>query len=773
MPQKKASLLFKNTPLNDVIVKLETKFDIKLSFNSELITNQTITFNSVDATLEEAIIAIEEQTNVEFEKVTERYYIIKQQAKLDLSKTQNLDEVIISEYLTSGINKKGDGSIKLSPSSLGILPGLTEPDVLQSLQLLPGVQSPTETASGLYVRGGTPDQNLILWDGIKMYHSGHFFGMISAFNPYITKDIKLYSSGTRAKYGSRISSVIDIISSNNIPETIKGGGGFNLTHADLYLKMPLSEKVAIIASARRSFSDAVESITFKNISKKVFQNTRIQRGNKIYGEDDIRTINDLFYFSDVTLKTIIKPSEKDEISFSNLFTTNKLDNSFDIEGISLFVNDKLDIKNRGSSVLWNHNSSDKFMYSLQAYASNFELDYSGRNIAEGAFKDESIRQNTVEDLGLSFNTNWQISKANSLGLGYQLSSQKIGYLFKIEYQNEGEEIQFYDFEDKTQNNTHSVFADYQYKNGNKFHLDAGLRVNYISAFKRFYYEPRIHLQTRLAPHLKFNFSVEKLHQSVSQIVEFIDEDFKLGNQTWVLADGDNIPVLESFQLTSGLGFSNNGWTIDVDGYLKKIKGLSSLTRGFDNANNFSFLSGESDVLGLDVLIKKKINNYRTWLSYSLINNKFTFDGINQGNQFPGNFDITHQVSWSHSYVWNNFNFSLGWNLRTGTPYTKALGLIEDEDGNASINYSKINGDRLPSYNRLDFSTTYKFNFSERKKWKGKIGLSVLNITNKKNLLGKSYRVTSIFNGENIENTLQERNRFSLGITPNIVFRVAF
>lgn len=768
--QKKTSLLFNNTPLNAVIVEVETKFDIKLSFNSELITNQTITFNSEEATLEDAIIAIEEQTNIEFEKVTERYYILRPQAKLDLSKTQKLEEVLISEYLTTGINKKGDGSIKLLPNSLGILPGLTEPDVLQSLQLLPGIQSPTETASGLYVRGGTPDQNLILWDGIKMYHSGHFFGMISAFNPYITKDIKLYTSGTRAKYGSRISSVIDITSSNKIPDKTKGGGGFNFTHADLYLKTPISKKVAVVASARRSFSDVVESVTFKNISKKVFQNTRIQRGNKIYGEDDIRAINDLFYFSDVTLKAIIKPNEKDEISFSNLFTKNKLDNSFEIEGINLFISDRLDIKNSGSSVLWNHYSSNKFMYAFQAYASNFELDYTGRNIAEGAFKDESIRQNTVEDLGVSFNTNWQISKANSLGLGYQLSSQKIGYLFKVEYQNEGEEIQFDNFEDKTQNNTHSIFADYQYKNSNKFNLNAGLRVNYISAFKRFYFEPRIHLQTRIAPQLKFKFSVEKLHQSVSQIVEFTDEDFNLGNQTWVLADGESIPVLESFQLTSGLGFNNNGWTIDVDGYLKKIKGLSSLTRGFDNANNLSFLLGKSDVLGLDVLIKKKINTYRTWLSYSLINNKFAFDGVNEGNKFPGNFDITHQVSWSHSYVWNNFNFSLGWNLRTGTPYTKALGFDKDT---GVINYSKINGYRLPSYSRLDFSTTYKFNFSERKKWKGSIGLSVLNLTNKNNLLGKSYRVTSVFNGENIENALQERNRFSLGITPNFVFRVEF
>jgi len=131
------------------------------------------------------------------------------------------------------------------------LPGLTEPDVLQSIQLLPGVQSPTETAAGIYIRGGTPDQNLVLWDGIKIYHSGHFFGTISAFNPYITEDVKLYKSGTKARYGNRISGVIDITSDYDIPEKIEGGFGSNMTHADAYLSATIGKSSAVIISARR------------------------------------------------------------------------------------------------------------------------------------------------------------------------------------------------------------------------------------------------------------------------------------------------------------------------------------------------------------------------------------------------------------------------------------------------------------------------------------------------------------------------------------------
>ena len=768
MSQKKSSLSFNNTPLIDVIFELEKKFDIKLSFNSELITNQVITFKNEEALLESVFNAIERQIEIEFVKVTNRYYSIKNQVPLDLSKIQNLDKIVISEYLTSGVEKKRDGSIVLSPSSLGILPGLTEPDVLQSLQLLPGIQSPTETASGLYVRGGTPDQNLILWDGIKMYHSGHFFGMISAFNPYITKDVKLYTSGTRAKYGGRISSVIDITSSNIIPKSIEAGIGFNMTHADAYMKVPLSDKVAIIASARRSFNDVLESITFKNISKRVFQNTRISDGRKSFDDDDITPLRDLFYFSDVTLKAIIEPSKKDKITISNLFTKNKLDFGFEIQEITLISRDKLDIKNQGTSISWHHNSSKAFSYNVDMYNSNFDLDYAGED-----FIDQIQKQNNVEDFGISFNTDWSINTSNKLSLGYQLSSNKIRYLFEYIETDTNNLQEITAFEDSETNNTHSFYADYQYKLNNRIGVNIGFRSNYISALDKLFYEPRLYIQTRLNTNLNFKVSLEKIHQAISQIVEFDTPGFELENQIWALADGESIPILKSFQVTSGFAFIKNGWKFDLDGYYKKINGLTSLTKGFDNEENIDFFEGKSNILGLDILIKKKVNNYRTWLSYSLINNEFTFDNINEGNPFPGNFDIKHHFSWSHSYLWNGFNFSLGWKVRTGTPYTNALGLTFIEDDFPEINYSKTNGLRLPNYSRIDFSTTYKFSFSKNKKWKGKLGFSLLNVTNKKNVLGRSFKIGSSFDGVDDNYSLQEVNKYALGITPNLVFRVEF
>ena len=196
--QESDSVSYSNTPLSEVIADVESKFNIRLSFNPQLILNQFVTYQSSNVSLSELFIEIEGQTNIQFDKANDRFYLIKRQGQLNLSDTQELDEVVIKEYITSGVNENLDGSISISPKELGILPGLTEPDVLQSIQLIPGVQSPTETASGLYIRGGTPDQNLILWDGIKMYQSGHFFGTFSVFNPYITEDIKLFKRATNA-----------------------------------------------------------------------------------------------------------------------------------------------------------------------------------------------------------------------------------------------------------------------------------------------------------------------------------------------------------------------------------------------------------------------------------------------------------------------------------------------------------------------------------------------------------------------------------------------
>ena len=273
------------------------------------------------------------------------------------------------------------------------------------------------------------------------------------------------------------------------------------------------------------------------------------------------------------------------------------------------------------------------------------------------------------------------------------------------------------------------------------------------------------MEAKLSSTIKAKFSAEQLHQTVVQIEELVVSNFGLESELWILAEDNISPLLTSEQVSLGLNYDKNDWNLDIDFYAKKIKGLTYFSRGF---TTLDFSTGESDIKGVDILLKKTINNYRTWLGYSFVKNDFKFKNLNNNEDFPANFHITNQINWSHSYTWNNLSFSLGWNYRTGAPYTKGLGL--DDTDNVTIVYDKINNERLSNYHRLDFSSTYKFNFSPKEKWKGKIGLSIFNLYNRKNTLSRTYEVGFNSDGNNV---LRELEKTSLGITPNLIFRVEF
>ncbi|MEL6918363.1 MAG: TonB-dependent receptor plug domain-containing protein, partial [Bacteroidota bacterium] len=209
-------------------------------------------------------------------------------------KFQELDEVILFKFLTTGLSKQEDASIQLDTEEFGILPGLIEPDVLQTVQALPGIKSIDETVSDINVRGGTNDQNLILWDGIKMYQSGHFFGLISAFNPYLTDKVTIIKNGTSAQYGDGVSGVISLETKNEIDDVFFGGAGFNLISADLYGQIPVSDKLAFQFSGRRSGTDFLNTPTFDQFFDRVFQDTEVTVNNQSTDIDILR--DESFFF---------------------------------------------------------------------------------------------------------------------------------------------------------------------------------------------------------------------------------------------------------------------------------------------------------------------------------------------------------------------------------------------------------------------------------------------------------------------------------------------
>ena len=766
--QETMTVSYKETPLINILKDIEKHFNVKFSFNSEITENKRLTISNEDLGLQEVLSIIELEFFLKVVKVDDRYYTIIKDESSNLGSTQRLSEVVVRNYLTTGINKKDDGSISIQPERLGVLPGLIEPDVLETLQLIPGVQSPNETASGLFIRGGTPDQNLVLWDGIKIYYSGHFFGMLSAFNPYIVDEVKLFKSGTEARYGNRISGVIDISSENEITNETRGGFGFNMTHADAFVQTPINEKVEVLFSARRSFTDIYQSPTFDKLSDRVFQNVKIVQENQIIdNEFESQTDND-FYFTDITTKIIVEPSKKDKLIFSALYTKNNLDYTFKIPELEDSSIDELDIENVGFSFQWKKIWNDKLTQQVFSYFSNFDYDYRGNSVFSGVFSDESTKRNSVKDIGFSIDFNYIFNDRNSMLSGYQFTSNLVSY--QLGYTNfDGESTIF---RDNGNNNIHTVFSEYQY-NSDKWKMNVGVRASYKSRVKKSFIEPRLYGEYKFNKHLSLKGSAENKNQAISQIVEFQTSSlgFGLENQVWALANRTDIPVQRSNQITSGILYNKNNWKLDVEAYHKWIKGMTSFTRGYNDQTQ-DFSNGKGTIFGIDVLVNKTIHNYRTWVGYSYTKNQFKFIDL-ENEFFPANHDITHLFSWSHTYKINNLECSLGWIYRTGVPYTKAIG-VEETPENLFIIIDRINEERLPNYSRLNASVIYNFEFSKDKKWKGKLGFSLANILNQKNVLNRTYQLRPFTNSaDEIEYLLQEVDKLSLGITPNLVLRVFF
>ncbi|MCA1919268.1 MAG: TonB-dependent receptor, partial [Flavobacterium piscis] len=196
------------------------------------------------------------------------------QIVLDPEITQ-LEEIKANAILASGISKNTDGSFEIKPKKFGILPGLIEPDALQTMQQIPGVNSIDESVSSINVRGGTHDQNLFLWNGIRMFQTGHFFGLISVFNPNLAHTISIYKNGSSAFYGESVSSVVAISSTAENTEKNAFSAGINMINADVYAKYNVSKKSYIEISARKSITDFVETPTYREYFNKVFQNTTI------------------------------------------------------------------------------------------------------------------------------------------------------------------------------------------------------------------------------------------------------------------------------------------------------------------------------------------------------------------------------------------------------------------------------------------------------------------------------------------------------------------
>ena len=672
-----------------------------------------------------------------------------------------LNEVFIVNYITNGISKNIDGSIVFKPKNQNIVSGLTEPDVLQTVQQLPGIISVDETASGLHVRGGTPDHNLVLFDNVRLFNTGHFFGAISAINPHIVDKVTVYKTASNTKYGNHISGVVDVTTADDIPEKIEGGAGFNFTHVDANIKVPINKKLSISTSGRRSISDLISTPTFERLSDKVFQHSAVSDGISAAKDHKTET-NNTYVFYDYSAKVNYKPSEKDKISASYIKINNEFNYEFDNLDLKENRKDDLLVDNFGGNINWDRTWSENLKQTTSLSYSDYSLKYDNQQTSEDFTDYASLdKDNKIKNINFSTNITMNLNEVSKINAGYQFVHDEVAYslIRKNDLLYVGEKVT----EDININNSHTIFSEYVLDIPNKFSISAGTRVSHMSSLNKFTFEPRIFAKTKIVPNLFVTGSFEIKQQQLSKILEFDTIDFGLENQLWALSDKDTIPLLESKQYTVGLLYKKDNWVLDLDLYQRNIDGLTTLTTGFDSFIQ-EIYTGSAVTRGLDFLAKKTWRNYNIWLSYNTGTTSFLFDQLNNGKEFSGNFDVSHSFYIANNITFKPFTFSVGWTYRVGVPFSSNNGLND----NLGIDRNGINDTRLPDYHRMDITATYDFNIS--KKIKSKIGLSLLNVYDQENILRRQYETKPSSDWDRV---LIKNDTKSQGFTPNFFFRVNF
>lgn len=741
-------------PLTQILVTLEKRYDVKFSFEPKVLENIITKTVNAELSLNQALDYLRQETSLNFEVLSERFIAITPKTAADLNETiQRLEEVVVTNYLTKGISKTNNGSIEVDTNGFAILPGLIEPDVLQIVQNLPGIISVDERISNLNVRGGTNDQNLILYEGIRMYQSGHFFGLISAFNPYLTKNVTISKNGTSAKFGDGVSSTIYMKGNDNNDDTFKAGLGANLLSVDGFAKIPISKKTELQLSARRSLTDIAVSSTYDSYFERIFRDSELDNSNNT---NTLLSLDERFLFYDLNAKFLynIDNSSKLRVNMLNLYNTLDYNRVFTTsQNTFQETKSNLDQASFGSSTTYSKRFKNGTNASAQAYYSNYALDANNNDMTN---VQQLAQENKVEDYGFRLDISKTTSDAIKYSGGYQFNEVGVTNYENVTNPNFTSLI-------KEIIRTHALFGEVEwYSKSRETYIRMGSRISYFGKLADVLIEPRFAVNYRFLNHFRLEVLGELKSQSITQVIDLQQDFFGIEKRRWQLANGTNVPLIKSEQLSTGISYNRNNLLISAEAYYKAVNNITAQSQGFQNQFQFTNAIGKYIVKGVDVLINKRFQDFSAWLSYSYSKNDYNFENLNDGNSFPNTLDLRHVANASLTYNIENFKIGLGVNWHSGRPYTPPLDV--QNNTNTRIEYQSPNSAQLNDYIRTDISAIYNLKVS--KGVKAEFGASIWNLFNQTNIINRYYTL----NGDG--NVVKTDNR-SLKFTPNLSFRINF
>ncbi|PTX59452.1 TonB-dependent receptor-like protein [Kordia periserrulae] len=665
------------------------------------------------------------------------------------TQTESLSSVIISNYLATGINKLGNGAFTIDFKNFDLLPGMIENDVLQAVQAFPGIQSTNETVSNLSIRGGTHDQNLIKWDGIKMYQSGHFFGLISMYNPQITQTVHLLKNGTDISETDGVSGTITMETAKNITTSFRGNAGVNFTDANVFLDTPLGNKSSIQVAARKSINDLVKTPAYTAYFKQIAQDTEVaeNQGNIVNSDKD-------FDFYDASFRWLYAIDERNELRLNGIFVSNTLDFTETLltDSVEDSKESSLQQNSFAAGLYYRNNWRDQLFTTVEIYETDYQLKAINANVLDSQ---RFLQENKVSETSAKIKANYIFNEKFNLNAGYHFVETEVTNLDDIDVPLIRTLI-------SEVLRTHAFFTGIDFSSADKAtQISLGGRYNYLDKFKKHIIEPRFSLSHTFLENFIVEAQGEFKHQSTSQIINFQNDFLGIEKRRWQLSNDADIPVLTSKQASVGISYQKDNWLASADVYYKEVDGITTQSQGFQNQYEFTKASGRYSVNGIDVLLRKRVTNLNIWMSYSYMQNNYEFTTL-EANPFPSNYDITHALTSGITYTRKSLKLGLGFNWRTGKPIT--MPVVGNEILNDEINYQDVNSSQLDDYFRVDFSAKYAYQLNENLRLD--VAFALWNVLNTNNQIERYYRI-------NNQDTVSDIQRFSLGMTPNFSCRLYF
>lgn len=631
------------------------------------------------------------------------------------------------------------GKLSLSAAEVQRIPALGgEPDVLRSLQLMPGVQSSHEASSGLLVRGGSPDQNLILLDGVPVYNASHMLGVISTFPTDAVKQVDFYKGAFPARYGERLSSVVDITLKEGNREALSGGASLGLLASKLYLEGPLgSEKTSFLISGRRSFLDLFAD----PIQQLLDQPERLS-----------------YNFYDITAKVNHRFSSRDQVFLSvyagrdGFVARSSQSVSQGSQTAEIEQRSGLNWGNRTAVLRWTHVGRGAWFSRVMLYGTDYRFAVNERQrrsleLANGGV-DQQVFQLNYRSLlrDVAVQADWQFAPSpnHTLRSGAK-GTYRVFSPATFVFDREVSDSLLSDSSNSLLPNTGwewSAYLEDEVQLGLNWQLNLGLRLSGFLVQGRSYFipQPRASLRWQLTAGRSFQASYSRMGQYIHLLSS---STVSLPVDLWVAAT-EQVPPQTGWQVAVSYAQELlQGWDFSLETYYRRManvieyqEGANLLLDGADPTVLTANQAWESQVVqgrgwayGAELLLRRRQGAVTGWLSYGLAWARRQFDELNQGEVFPYTFDRRHDLSLSLQYTWRpGLAVGLTWVFQSGRagniplathtthPILSVQGLEE-----YIAYYGPRNSYRFRPYHRLDLSFTWR-----KPKWGGeqafKLGL---------------------------------------------------